>query len=67
MSGMCADRIKETINRRGLSVKAVAKDAGFSFQQFSDMLHGRKIIRADYLPSIAKALGVKVGDLFEDE
>ena len=64
---MCADRIKEIINRRGLSVKAVAKDAGFSFQQFSDMLHCRKIIRADYLPSIAKALGVKVGDLFEDE
>lgn len=64
---MCAEKIKETINRKGLSVKTVAKDAGFSFQQFSDMLHGRKIIRADYLPSIAKALDVKVGDLFEDE
>lgn len=58
--------IKKVMAERGLFQKAVAERAGFTDQQFSDMLNGRKIIRADYLPQIAKALKVDVGALFAD-
>lgn len=34
--------IKNTIAARGLAQKAVAKRAGFTEQQFSDMLNNRK-------------------------
>ena len=59
-----ADRIKQVLSERGLQQKHVARRAHFSPQQFSDMLHGRKVIRADYLPSIAEALGVEISALF---
>lgn len=58
--------IKQNMVAKGLYQKAVAERAGFTEQQFSDMLNGRKIIRAGYLPAIAKAIGVSVGDLFLD-
>lgn len=58
-------RIREMIAERGLKQSAVAKRAGFTEQQFSDMLNGRKVIRAEYLPRIADALGIiNIGDLF---
>lgn len=58
--------IKQSMVSKGLYQKAVAERAGFTEQQFSDMLNGRKVIRAEYLPAIAKALGVSVGDLFAE-
>lgn len=58
--------IKKVMAEQGLFQKAVAERAGFTDQQFSDMLNGRKIIRADYLPQIARALKVDIGTLFAD-
>ncbi len=43
----------------------IARRAGFSSQQFNDMLHERKIIRADYMPPIARALGVSVQEIYD--
>ena len=59
---ICA--INTLIAQKGLMQKAVALKAGFSEQQFSDMLNGRKVIRAEYIPLIAKALEVTPNDLF---
>lgn len=56
--------IKQNMIAKGLYQKSVAERAGFTEQQFSDMLNGRKVIRAEYLPDIAKAIGVHIGDLF---
>ena len=56
--------IETIINQKGLRKKYVADCCGFTAQQFSDMLNGRKVIRADYLPTIAKALNVGITDLF---
>lgn len=56
--------IKRVIQQKGLVQKAVAGRAKFSDQQFSDMLNGRKVIRAEYMPDIAKALGVEVAELY---
>lgn len=58
--------IKQNMAAKGLYQKFVAEKSGFTEQQFSDMLNGRKVIRAEYLPAIAKALKVDVGDLFVD-
>ena len=60
------DNIRGTIDAKGMKQVVVAERSGFTEQQFSDMLNGRKIIRAEYIPKIANALGFSVGDLFVD-
>ena len=60
------DNIRGTIDAKGMKQVVVAERSGFTEQQFSDMLNGRKIIRAEYIPKIANALGVSVWDLFVD-
>lgn len=52
------------IKERGLKKSAIAKKAGYSAHQFSDFLHGRRIIKASDIYSIAKALEVTPNDLF---
>lgn len=54
------------IKARGMKNNAVAERAGFSAQQFSDMLNGRKIIKPCDILAIANAIGVDIGSLFED-
>ena len=46
---------------------AVAERAGFSKQQFSDMLNGRKIIKPCDILAISSALEMDVGELFTDK
>lgn len=65
MSGSVAAGIERIIRERGFVQGAIASKSGFTDQQFCDMLKGRKIIRADYLVPIAKALGVTVQDIFD--
>ena len=59
-----AENIRRIIQEKGMIQRVAAERAGFSGQQFSDMLNGRKIIRAEYLPPITGALGVDIKDLF---
>lgn len=42
----------------------VAKRSGFTERQFSDMMNGRKLILAEHIPKIAKALGVSVNSIY---
>lgn len=57
--------IVKIINKRGLKQGAVAERAGYSKQQFSNMLNGRRIIKPCDALSIANALGVTMNDLYE--
>lgn len=57
------DRI---INEKGLVKKGVAKRAGISAQMLSDILAGRKVIRADMIPALASAIDVPIPELFRD-
>lgn len=43
---------------------AIAKKAGYSIQQFSAMMNGRKIIKDTDILRIALALGVNPNELF---
>lgn len=65
MNGSVAVGIKNIIQDRAYMQSEIARRAGFSSQQFNDMLHERKIIRADYMPLIARALGVSVQEIYD--
>lgn len=60
-----AKRIASLIKKSGLKQLSVAEKAGYSAQDFSAMLNGRKLIRACDIPNIAHALKVPVNELFE--
>ena len=65
MDSTVALGIKAIIAEKGLVQKAVAMRAGFTEQQLCDMLNNRKIIRAEYLPAISKALGVEIPEIYK--
>ena len=60
-----AAAIRRIIDERGLVQKAVALRAGYTPQQFSDMLNDRKVIRASDVKPITNALGVSIQELFD--
>ena len=55
------------IDEKDLKKKAVARRAGLSGQALSDIIAGRKIIRADMIPALAGACGVEIQELFKEE
>ena len=55
------------IDEKGLVKKGVAARAGMTKQALSDVIAGRKVIRADMVPTLARALGVGVMELFREE
>lgn len=60
-----AKGIKRNMQKKGMMQKAVAERAGFTEQQLCDMLAGRKVIRAEYMPAISKALGVQISEIYD--
>lgn len=56
--------IQKIILEKGLLKKHVAELAGFDQKAFSNMLHGRGTLKAQYVPNIAKALGVTPNELY---
>ena len=59
-----AENTKAIMNEKGLKHKSVAEKAGYSVQQFSNMLNGRKNILDIDVWRIACALGVLPKELF---
>lgn len=59
------ENIKKIIEKKGMKQSVVANRAGFTAQDFSNMLNKRrKLIRVEHLPTIANALGVEIQELF---
>lgn len=56
--------ILRLFKERGVKESHVAKLLGMSRSTFCSMLHGRKLIRAEYLPVIIEALNCTYDDLF---
>ena len=58
--------IKTQISKKGMKQSVVAERAGFTPQEFSNILNERrKLLRIEFLPAIAKALDVSLDDLFD--
>lgn len=60
-----ASGIQHIMNERGLIQRAVAERAGYTRQQFSDMMNGRKTIKATDVVPIARALGVTIQEVYD--
>ena len=58
------DGITRLMKEKGLKQKYVADKAGYTTQEFSDMMNGRKIIKLCDIPRIAVVLGVNVDDIY---
>lgn len=56
--------IKAIIKRNGLKQKYIAEKAGFTENEFSNILNGRKMFRTEYVNSICNVLGIQPNDLF---
>lgn len=56
--------IKRIMSEKGLKQKYVAERSGFTEQEFSNMMNGRKKIDIGYIKNICFALDVEANDLF---
>ena len=56
--------VARIIEERGLKQRAVAKRAGMSDQTLSDMLNGRRLIKAKDILALADALEVTPNERF---
>ena len=45
---------------------AVAEKTDLSVKAFSDIMHGRKILKVEYIPRFAMALDVRIEELFKE-
>lgn len=61
-----AKNAKRIIDNKGLKQLAVAKRMGIEYRTFNNMLNGRKIITADDVELLVKALEITPNDLFID-
>ena len=66
-NAMLPENIARIIQERGFKQTAIAQRAGFTDQQLSDMLNGRKIIKPCDVVALSEALGVTTNELFFQE
>lgn len=55
-NSVVANNLKSCIENKGLKQSAIARKAGFSAQEFSDMLNGRRLMRAIDISRIIQVL-----------
>lgn len=59
------DNIKMLISKKGMKQSVVAERAGFTPQEFSNILNERrKLLRIEFMPPIAQALDVDMNELY---
>lgn len=59
-----ANGIKTIIAQKGFKNLYVAEKSGFTPRELSDMLNGRRLIKACDIPKLACVLGVKTDDIY---
>lgn len=57
--------IQILIDKKGFKNLYIAKKAGFTSQELSDMLNGRKLIKACDIPKLANALEVSADEIYK--
>lgn len=56
--------IKVIIAQKGLKNLYVAEKSGYTPKELSDMLNGRRLIKACDIPKLAHVLGVETSDIY---
>lgn len=56
--------IRVIIAKKGFKNIYVAEKSGFTPQELSDMLNGRRLIKACDIPKLARAMEVKESDIY---
>lgn len=56
--------IRKIISEKGLKQSYVAEKAGFTKQEFSNILCGRKAFKTEYVKPICSALNILPNELF---
>lgn len=59
-----ASNVRSLIDTYGYKHATIAERAGYTRQQFSDILNGRKLILADDCMRLREAIGCTYNDLF---
>ena len=59
-----SQNIVEITEEIGIKQRVIAKRAGFSSQQLTDMIKWRRLIKISDIPKLANALNVSPNDLF---
>ncbi|MDR1322432.1 MAG: helix-turn-helix domain-containing protein [Gracilibacteraceae bacterium] len=59
-----AERVQQIIHDKGMKQLAIAQKAGYSEGAFSAMLTGRRVIKAQDVERICRALDVTPNELF---
>lgn len=59
-----AENVNRIVAEKCLKKSAIARKANMTPQTLSNLLSGRKVIRAEHIPLLAYALGVEPNDLF---
>lgn len=65
MKSAIAQNVKDIIKEKGFKNLYVAEKAGYTKNQFSSMLNGRKLITDVDVMKIAEVLDVSVNELFK--
>ena len=58
------ESVRSFIELKGLKQCAVAERAGFTPQEFSNILCGRKVFKTEYVAPVCNALGITPNELF---
>lgn len=58
--------LRSAVDASGMKHKHVAKSVGMEPQEFSNVLNGRKIVRAEDVPKFCNVLHIEPNYLFSD-
>lgn len=64
-NGNLPENIQRIISEKGYKQNAIAKKAGLTDQQLTDIIKGRRIIKVSDITAIAAALGVGIPDIYD--
>lgn len=67
LNSIVAPNVKRIIKQKCLKQTAIAEKAGYTPNQFSSMMNGRKIIKDTDILNMAMALEVDANELFKKE
>lgn len=60
-------RLSLIISEKGLKKCVVARQAGLTPKKFSDILHGRRSLKAEMIMPLCRAIGCTPNELFDEK